>query len=179
VLDPDATVSLVAGVARRLSRERCALLGGELAEMPGFYQPGDYELVGFIVGMVDRPSILDGSRVRAGRLCCSACARRVFTPTATQLARRILFDRHRLALGDRVPGTELRVGPCAARAAPLVSARDRADPHPSRSPRAGAHHRRRHHRQPAARAVRQGTHARIEPRVVGGPALFRALGELG
>ena len=54
MLEPDATVSLVRGVRDGCRDNGCALLGGELAEMPGFYQPGDFELVGFIVGMVDR-----------------------------------------------------------------------------------------------------------------------------
>jgi phosphoribosylformylglycinamidine cyclo-ligase len=109
VLEPDATVSLVAGVRDGCRENGCALLGGELAEMPGFYQPGDFELVGFIVGMVDRPLILDGSRVRAGDALIGLWSAGLHT-NGYSLARSILFDRHGLGLGDVVPGTQLRVG---------------------------------------------------------------------
>ncbi|MGH9464650.1 MAG: phosphoribosylformylglycinamidine cyclo-ligase, partial [Thermoanaerobaculia bacterium] len=64
VLDPQAMLQLVGGVAAGCRENGCALLGGETAEMPGFYPPGDYELVGFIVGLVDRAGILDSGRVR-------------------------------------------------------------------------------------------------------------------
>src|SRR5207253_5115710 len=53
VLEPEKMVELVRGVADGCKENGCALLGGETAEMPGFYQPGDYELVGFLVGLVD------------------------------------------------------------------------------------------------------------------------------
>src|SRR6185295_7086436 len=68
VLEPARMVELVRGVADGCRDNRCALLGGETAEMPGFYQPGDYELVGFIVGLADRAALLDGSQVEAGNL---------------------------------------------------------------------------------------------------------------
>src|SRR5512139_889964 len=65
-LEPAKLVELVRGVADGCRENGCALLGGETAEMPGFYKAGDYELVGFVVGLVDRPHVLDGSRVRPG-----------------------------------------------------------------------------------------------------------------
>ena len=108
-LEPEATVSLVAGVRDGCRANGCALLGGELAEMPGFYQPGDFELVGFIVGLVDRSRILDGSRVRAGDVLVGLASSGLHT-NGYSLARKILFDRHRLGLEDPLPGTGLRVG---------------------------------------------------------------------
>ncbi len=69
VLEPQAVVDLVAGVAAGCRENGCALLGGETAEMPGFYQQGDYELAGFIVGLVDRPSLLDGLAGAASATC--------------------------------------------------------------------------------------------------------------
>ena len=110
VLDPEATVALVAGVRDGCRENRCALLGGELAEMPGFYQPGDFELVGFIVGLVDRARVLDGSRVRSGDVLVALPSSGLHT-NGYSLARRILFERHRLALDDDLPGTDLVVGP--------------------------------------------------------------------
>jgi phosphoribosylformylglycinamidine cyclo-ligase len=109
VLEPEATVSLVEGVRDGCRANGCALIGGELAEMPGFYRPGDFELVGFIVGMVDRASILDGSRVRAGDRLIGLESSGLHT-NGYSLARRILFERHRLGLEDVLPGADLRVG---------------------------------------------------------------------
>jgi phosphoribosylformylglycinamidine cyclo-ligase len=109
VLDPEATVSLVEGVRDGCRANGCALLGGELAEMPGFYQPGDFELVGFIVGMVERSRILDGGRVRPGDVLVGLPSSGLHT-NGYSLARRILFDRHGLGIEDFLPGTDLRVG---------------------------------------------------------------------
>jgi phosphoribosylformylglycinamidine cyclo-ligase len=102
VLDPERLVELVRGVADGCRANGCALLGGETAEMPGFYQPGDYELVGFIVGMVDRPHLLDGSRAVAGSVLVGLAAAGLHT-NGYSLARRILFDKLGLRLADRAP----------------------------------------------------------------------------
>ncbi|RMH16223.1 MAG: phosphoribosylformylglycinamidine cyclo-ligase, partial [Acidobacteria bacterium] len=107
VLDPEAVVELVAGVARGCRANGCALLGGELAEMPGFYRPGDHELVGFIVGLVDRGRLLDGSRVRPGDVLVGLPSAGLHT-NGYSLARRVLFDRLGLAAGDPIPGLESR-----------------------------------------------------------------------
>src|SRR5687767_12967547 len=103
VLEPEKMVELVSGVADGCRENGCALLGGETAEMPGFYQPGDYELVGFIVGMADRAHVLDGSRVRVGDLLIGLPSAGLHT-NGYSLARRILFERLGLGIGDRIPG---------------------------------------------------------------------------
>jgi phosphoribosylformylglycinamidine cyclo-ligase len=102
VLEPAKMVELVRGVADGCKANGCALLGGETAEMPGFYQPGDYELVGFIVGMADRPQLLDGSKVQAGDILIGLPSAGLHT-NGYSLARRILFDRLGLGIGDRAP----------------------------------------------------------------------------
>jgi phosphoribosylformylglycinamidine cyclo-ligase len=102
VLDPTRMVELVRGVAEACKENGCALLGGETAEMPGFYQPGDYELVGFIVGMVDRPKVLDGSRVAAGDVLVGLPSSGLHT-NGYSLARKILFDKLGLGVRDRAP----------------------------------------------------------------------------
>jgi phosphoribosylformylglycinamidine cyclo-ligase len=102
VLDPHAMEALVRGVSRACRENRCALLGGETAEMPGFYQEGDYELVGFVVGLVDRPRILDGSRVRPRDLILGLPSSGLHT-NGYSLARRVFFDTLSLAVDDRVP----------------------------------------------------------------------------
>jgi phosphoribosylformylglycinamidine cyclo-ligase len=102
VLEPEKMVELVGGVADGCRENGCALLGGETAEMPGFYQPGDYELVGFIVGLVDRPQVLDGSRVRTGDVLVGLPSSGLHT-NGYSLARRILFDQAGLKVGDKAP----------------------------------------------------------------------------
>src|SRR5688500_2257401 len=59
-LSPDVAEQIVAGVARGCRENGCALIGGETAEMPGFYTDGEYDIAGFIVGIVDRDRLIDG-----------------------------------------------------------------------------------------------------------------------
>jgi phosphoribosylformylglycinamidine cyclo-ligase len=107
VLEPDKMVELVQGVADGCKENGCALLGGETAEMPGFYQPGDYELVGFIVGLVDRPKVLDGSKVAPGDVLVGLPSSGLHT-NGYSLARRILFEKLGLGVSDRAPWLEKR-----------------------------------------------------------------------
>jgi phosphoribosylformylglycinamidine cyclo-ligase len=107
VLDPEAMEQLVSGVAAACRENGCALLGGETAEMPGFYRPGDYELVGFIVGMVDRAALLDGSRVRPGDLLVGLASSGLHT-NGYSLARRVVFDVLGLEIADPLPGGDGR-----------------------------------------------------------------------
>ena len=65
-LNPEQIATVVGGIAAACRAAGCALLGGETAEMPGVYQPGELDLVGTVVGLVDREQIIDGSRVAAG-----------------------------------------------------------------------------------------------------------------
>ncbi|HWM92436.1 MAG TPA: phosphoribosylformylglycinamidine cyclo-ligase [Thermoanaerobaculia bacterium] len=102
VLDPGKMVELVEGVAQGCRENGCALLGGETAEMPGFYQPGDYELVGFIVGIVDRPKVLDGSKIASGDVLVGLPSSGLHT-NGYSLARQILFDTLGLSVRDRAP----------------------------------------------------------------------------
>lgn len=102
VLEPEKMIELVSGVADGCRENGCALLGGETAEMPGFYQPGDYELVGFIVGIVDRPKVLDGGKVAAGDVLVGLPSSGLHT-NGYSLARKILFDKLGLKVGDKAP----------------------------------------------------------------------------
>jgi phosphoribosylformylglycinamidine cyclo-ligase len=103
VLEPARMVELVRGVADACRANGCALLGGETAEMPGFYQPGDYELVGFIVGLVERGAVLDGSRVRPRDVLLGLPSAGLHT-NGYSLARRVFFETLRLGIDDSVPG---------------------------------------------------------------------------
>src|SRR5438046_3181246 len=65
-VDPERVQSLVSGVAEGCRRAGCALIGGETAELPDLYAPGEYDLAGFAVGIVERDRIVDGSAVKPG-----------------------------------------------------------------------------------------------------------------
>lgn len=65
-LNPEQLAAVVAGIVDGCKQAGCALLGGETAEMPGFYQSGEYDLAGFCVGIVEKTKLLDGSRVKVG-----------------------------------------------------------------------------------------------------------------
>jgi phosphoribosylformylglycinamidine cyclo-ligase len=108
-LEEGVVTEVVRGVAQACLENRCALLGGETAEMPDFYAPGEYDLAGFIVGMVERSNILDGSRVRAGDVLLGLGSSGLHT-NGYSLARKIVFDAMGLGVQDQMPGLGTTVG---------------------------------------------------------------------
>lgn len=108
-LDPGVLAAVVDGLARGCREAGCALLGGETAEMPGFYGDGEYDVAGFIVGMVDRGQVLDGSAIRPGDVLFALPSSGLHT-NGYSLARKIFFDVAGLGVGDRVDGLDGTVG---------------------------------------------------------------------
>lgn len=100
LLEPALVSGLIEGCAKACQTHGLALLGGETAEMPGMYQNGDFDLVGFIVGAVERENILDGSRVRAGQRLIGMASDGLHT-NGYSLARKLIFERFGLSLADR------------------------------------------------------------------------------
>ncbi|HXV75483.1 MAG TPA: phosphoribosylformylglycinamidine cyclo-ligase [Candidatus Polarisedimenticolaceae bacterium] len=100
-LDPPVLAAVVEGVAGACREHGCALLGGETAEMPGFYADGEYDLAGFIVGAVDRPKLLGAERVRVGDKLIGLASSGLHT-NGYSLARKVFFEHQRLDVGDRV-----------------------------------------------------------------------------
>jgi phosphoribosylformylglycinamidine cyclo-ligase len=90
-LEPAVLAAVVEGVATGCRNAGCALLGGETAEMPGFYGDGEYDVAGFIVGMVDRDRLIDGSAIRPGHLLLGLPSAGLHT-NGFSLARKIFFD---------------------------------------------------------------------------------------
>ncbi len=90
-LSPDVTASVVEGISIACRENGCVLLGGETAEMPGFYADGEYDLAGFIVGVVDRPKVIDGKSITAGDLVLGLPAKGLQT-NGYSLARKLLFE---------------------------------------------------------------------------------------
>ena len=90
-LDPDVAVQVVDGLGAACRANRCALLGGETAEMPGFYADGEYDLAGFIVGIVSRDRLIDGRTIRPGDVLIGLPSSGLHT-NGYSLARRIAFE---------------------------------------------------------------------------------------
>ena len=101
-LDPDQVAAVVRGVAAGCREAGCALLGGETAEMPGFYAPGEYDVAGFAVGVVPRNRLIDGSRVAPGDAIIGLASTGLHS-SGYSLARRVLLERAQLALDSVVP----------------------------------------------------------------------------
>jgi len=113
-LDPEVAAQIVSGMGRACSENGCALIGGETAEMPGFYQAGEYDLAGFIVGVVDKPRLIDGRGIQAGDWLIGLPSTGLHT-NGYSLARQIVFETLGLAcdslipeVGDTVAGALLR-----------------------------------------------------------------------
>jgi len=101
---PEVVESVVGGIASACRDNGCALLGGETAEMPGFYGEGEYDLAGFIVGVVDREKLINGRAIAAGDVLIGVPSSGLHT-NGFSLARRIVFDQLGLRVDTHV--TEL------------------------------------------------------------------------
>jgi phosphoribosylformylglycinamidine cyclo-ligase len=108
-MDERVVNDVVRGVAMACRENGCALLGGETAQMPDFYAPDEYDLAGFIVGVVARDAIVDGSAIGEGDVLVGLASTGLHTNGYT-LARRIVFDVMGLGVDDELPGTGRSVG---------------------------------------------------------------------
>ncbi|HKP11938.1 MAG TPA: phosphoribosylformylglycinamidine cyclo-ligase [Blastocatellia bacterium] len=90
-LDPDVIAAVIEGLARGCREAGCALLGGETAEMPGFYADGEYDIAGFIVGVVDRARAIDGQSIGPGDAVLALPAVGLHT-NGYSLARKLMFE---------------------------------------------------------------------------------------
>jgi phosphoribosylformylglycinamidine cyclo-ligase len=108
-LRPEVIVSVVEGVARACKEAGCALIGGETAEMPGFYADGEYDVAGFIVGIVDRSRILEGKSIQHGDLLIGLPSVGLHT-NGYSLARKLFFEVANLAADSRIDGLQGSVG---------------------------------------------------------------------
>ncbi len=90
-LDEEVAESVVSGLADACRANGCALIGGETAQMPGFYQDGEYDLAGFIVGAVDRDKMVTGAGIKAGDVLIGMPSTGLHT-NGYSLARKLLFE---------------------------------------------------------------------------------------
>ncbi len=108
-LDPDVAVQIVEGLAAACRDNGCALLGGETAEMPGFYADEEYDVAGFIVGAVARDRVIDGKRIAPGDVLIGIPSSGLHT-NGYSLARRIAFDLAGLSVDSIVPELGQSIG---------------------------------------------------------------------
>lgn len=100
-LDVERSKTIVSGMARGCKEAGCALIGGETAEMPGFYKDDDYDIAGFGVGIVDSDKIIDGSRISAKDVLIGIHSSGVHS-NGFSLVRKVLFDRARMHIDQYV-----------------------------------------------------------------------------
>jgi phosphoribosylformylglycinamidine cyclo-ligase len=108
-LSPDITEQVITGIANACKQNGCALIGGETAEMPGFYAPGEYDLAGFIVGVVDRDRIITGEKVQVGDVLLGLPSNGLHT-NGYSLARKLLFDIGKYSADKYVNELKAKVG---------------------------------------------------------------------
>jgi phosphoribosylformylglycinamidine cyclo-ligase len=108
-LVPERVAEVVEGVASGCRQAHCAIVGGETAEMPGFYPPDEYDLAGFCVGIVDRERIVDGHDVAAGDAIVGLPSSGLHS-NGFSLVRNVVFDRCGLTVDARVPELGRTVG---------------------------------------------------------------------
>ncbi len=101
-LDTDVATSVIAGIAEGCRQAKCALIGGETAEMPGLYTSGEYDLAGFTVGLVDNDKIIDGSDIHVGNQLVGIASSGLHS-NGYSLARKIFFDILKMDVDTHVP----------------------------------------------------------------------------
>src|SRR4029078_6121216 len=100
-LQPHVFTEIIRGFARACAENNCALIGGETAQMPGFYQPGEYDVSGTIVGVVEKSKMLDGKTIKPGDAVIGLASSGLHT-NGYSLARKIFFEQMKLKPTSRV-----------------------------------------------------------------------------
>lgn len=105
----DISVQIIEGIVQGCHEAGCALIGGETAEMPGFYPDGEYDLAGFCVGVVEADKLIDGSEIRVGNRIVGIASSGLHS-NGFSLARRVLFDEGKLNPDDQIEGLTQTIG---------------------------------------------------------------------
>lgn len=107
--EPEQVAAVVSGVAEGCRQAGCALIGGETAEMPGFYPVGEYDVAGFTVGIVDKKKIIDGSKICAGDVVLGLPSTGVHS-NGFSLARKVLLEHAGLKMDEEVAELQEKLG---------------------------------------------------------------------
>lgn len=108
-VDPRIIESVIQGLANGCKKNNCALIGGETAMMPGMYKKGEYDLVGFIVGIVDKNKIINGKKINVGDKLIGIPSSGLHT-NGYSLARKIFFADHKFTVKTVLPGLKQPLG---------------------------------------------------------------------
>ena len=108
-LEPEKVAEIVGGVAKACKESGCALIGGETAEMSGFYQNGEYDVAGFAVGVVEKKNLITSSRVKDGDILIGLPSSGLHS-NGFSLVRKIIFDHKKFKPTDKVEGLEKTIG---------------------------------------------------------------------
>jgi phosphoribosylformylglycinamidine cyclo-ligase len=108
-LSADIIAQVVKGIAKGCRQAGCALIGGETAQMPGFYQDGQYDMAGFAVGVVEKKKRIDGKKIRPGDILIGLASSGLHS-NGYSLARKIIFEVMGLSVGDRMPRLKKTIG---------------------------------------------------------------------
>jgi phosphoribosylformylglycinamidine cyclo-ligase len=108
-LDTDIAIAVIAGVGEGCRQAGCALLGGETAEMPGFYKGNEYDLVGFVVGVVEDSKIIDGTEIRVGNQIIGISSSGLHS-NGYSLVRKVCFDILKLDVNTHIPDLGQTIG---------------------------------------------------------------------
>lgn len=98
-LDVDTAEAIISGIVTGCKQAGCALLGGETAEMPGMYKDGEYDLAGFVVGVVDKPLIIDGSKITEGDVVIGLASSGIHS-NGYSLVRKLLSEEELISMSD-------------------------------------------------------------------------------
>ncbi len=108
-LKPRTVEAIIRGVSNGCKQAGCALLGGEMAEMPSFYAKHEYDLAGFAVGVVEERKIIDGSAIKTGDVLVGIASSGLHS-NGFSLVRKVLLEQCRLSLGKKIAGTGRTLG---------------------------------------------------------------------
>ena len=175
-LVPEVAANIVKGVADGCKQAGCALIGGETAEMPGFYPVGEYDLAGFCVGLVDRAKLIDNSRVRAGDAILALASSGVHSNGFSLVRKLILMEKTKLEeysaeLGKTI-GEEL-LTPTNIFVKPVLALIDAVEVHSIAHITGGGFY------ENIPRSIPKGLTAQIEKSAVRVLPIFRLLQRLG
>ena len=147
-LDPKVAAAVMRGIARGCRLAGCSLIGGETAEHPGCFTPGEYDLAGFALGVVEEDAVIDGRRIAPGDVLIGIRSSGLHS-NGYSLVRHICFEQARVGARCTLPGVEGPARRGVAAADPHLHTR-RACPATRQGKGNGAHHRRRYLQQIAA-----------------------------